>query len=236
MRRLAVSVLASVAAIVLPAAAAAHVQISPTLAAPGDPTLFTLLVPNESDVATVQVDVKIPAGVIPFSFEEIPGWRREEQRTDSGALDVVTWKGSLPAGAFVRFSFLARTPDESGEIAWPAVQRYADGSVVRWIGAVGSEEPAAVTTISADAPRQNAGGEGAESPSTGPADATEPEPPASETTAAAPATSEPVDDASAAGATGASGSDGLARGFGIAGIAVAVIALAASLARRRRAS
>jgi uncharacterized protein YcnI len=165
MRRLAlIAALGLAIAAAVPAAAMAHVQVSPSVAAPADPTLFTLLVPNESDSPTVQIDLKIPDGVIPFSFEETPGWERTEQRTENGALDVVTWKGSLPAGAFVRFSFLASTPDTTGQISWPAVQRYEDGSVVRWIGAPDSDAPAAITAISADAPRQNAGGEGAGEP------------------------------------------------------------------------
>jgi MYXO-CTERM domain-containing protein len=168
MKRLFTALLVAAA---LPATAAAHIQMLPAVAAPGDSTLFTLLVPNESDNPTVQIDLKIPDGVIPFSFEEVPGWERTEKLRADGALDIVTWKGSLPAGEFARFSFLAGTPETPGEIAWPAVQRYEDGSVVRWIGAPDSEEPAAITTISADAPSQNAGGESgsatAESDATG---------------------------------------------------------------------
>jgi uncharacterized protein YcnI len=237
MKALAVLTLA-LAAVALPATAAAHVQISPTVAAPADATLFTLLVPNESDNPTIQVDLKIPDGTIPFSFEDVPGWTRSEQRKANGALDVVTWKGSLPAAAFVRFSFLARTPDEPGDVAWPAVQRYADGTVVRWIGPPDSEQPAAVTTISADAPRQNAGGEGEsnEPASTG----TEPPAESPPATAEPPATVEPAGtvepggaETSAAGAE-ADGSDDLALGVALGGLVVALLALGLGVWRRRR--
>jgi uncharacterized protein DUF1775 len=99
--------------------------------------------------------------VIPFSFEEIPGWERTETRAPDESLDVVSWKGSLPPGEFVRFSFLASAPEKEGPISWPAVQTYADGTKVRWIGPADSESPAAVTLVSASAAPQNAGGEGA---------------------------------------------------------------------------
>jgi uncharacterized protein YcnI len=164
MRRGAVVLLALISASLAPASAWAHVQVLPATVAPGDPTLFTVLVPNERDDPTVQVDLQVPAGVIPFGFEETPGWERSETTKPDGSLDVVSWKGSLPPGGFVRFSFLASPPEEEGTIAWPAVQTYADGTKVRWIGGKGSEEPAAVTRVSAAAASQNAGGEGATPP------------------------------------------------------------------------
>ena len=134
--------------------------MQPALVAPADPVIFTVVVPNERDVATVEVELQIPEGVIPFAFEETPGWKRSERLAADQSLDVVAWTGSLPPGGFVRFSFLAGTPDEPGEITWPTVQTYADGVSARWIGPPDSEEPAAVTVVSADAARQNAGGEG----------------------------------------------------------------------------
>lgn len=160
--------------------------MSPATVAPGDSTLFTVLVPNEGDSPTVQVDLQIPDGVIPFSFEETPGWTREEQLAPDQSIDVVSWKGSLPPGEFVRFALLASTPEQEGEISWPAVQRYANGEVVRWIGPADSEEPAAVTTVAKSAATQDAGGESA----SGDAGATE----------TAPAT-EPGTDGTTAGET-----------------------------------
>ena len=60
---------------------------------------------------------------------------------------------------FARFSFLASTPEQEGELVWKSIQTYDDGSTSRWIGEPDSDNPAAVTTISKDAPRENAGGE-----------------------------------------------------------------------------
>ncbi|MBE2318922.1 DUF1775 domain-containing protein [Solirubrobacter sp. CPCC 204708] len=150
------------AALVAAPAASAHVQVRPALAAPGDPVLFQVIVPNEKDAHTTEVTLQIPKDVIPFSFEEPEGWTRENKTGADGSLETVTWKGELAEDGFARFAFLASTPEQEGEIAWKAIQTYDDGSTSRWIGAPDSDNPAAVTTISADAPRENAGGEGAE--------------------------------------------------------------------------
>jgi uncharacterized protein YcnI len=214
--------LAGVAALFVTAlgapAALAHVQVQPALVAPGDAVIFTVVVPNERDVATVEVELQIPEGVIPFAFEETPGWKQSERLAADQSLDVVAWTGSLPPGSFVRFFFLAGTPDEPGEITWPTVQRYADGVSARWIGPPDSEEPAAVTVVSADAARQNAGGEG------GGASQPEAPPPATEPggPAAAPAESD----------SGTSAS-----WLAVAALVVAVLALVVALvgaARRPR--
>lgn len=162
MRRVLIAGAVAVVAVALFApATAAHVQVLPARAAPGDPTLFNVLVPNEADASTVRVELKIPAGVLPFSFQETPGWKRSETRAANGSLDVVTWNGDLPAGEFVVFSFLATTPDQEGEVSWPAIQTYGDGTKVRWIGPADSDEPAPTTLVSSDVAPQNAGGEGA---------------------------------------------------------------------------
>jgi uncharacterized protein YcnI len=161
--------LAAAVALVAAPAASAHVQVRPALAAPGDPVLFQVIVPNEKDAKTVEVTLQIPKDVLPFSFEEPEGWTRENQEGSDGSLESVTWKGELAEDGFARFSFLASTPEQEGEIVWKALQTYDDESVSRWIGAPDSDNPAAVTTISADAPRENAGGEGAEAESEAPA-------------------------------------------------------------------
>jgi uncharacterized protein YcnI len=174
---------AAAAALVVAAPASAHVQVRPALAAPGDPVLFQVIVPNEKEARTVEVTLQIPKDVLPFSFEEPEGWTRENQEGADGSLESVTWKGELAEDGFARFSFLASTPEQEGEIAWKALQTYDDGSVSRWIGAPDAENPAAVTRISNDAPRENAGGEGAEAEGETPAAAT----PAAQTAAPAAA-------------------------------------------------
>ena len=150
---------AAVAALVAAPAASAHVQVRPALAAPGDPVLFQVIVPNEKDAHTVEVTLQVPKDVLPFSFEEPDGWTRENKEGADGSLETITWKGELAEDGFARFSFLASTPEQEGEIVWKSIQTYDDGSTSRWIGEPDADNPAAVTTISKDAPRENAGGE-----------------------------------------------------------------------------
>jgi uncharacterized protein YcnI len=195
--------------------AQAHVQMSPTEAAPGDPVQFELLVPGESDAHTTEVALRIPAGVLPFSFEDQPGWKRTVENADDGSIATVRWRGRLASDGFVRFAFLASTPEREGDLTWKAVQRYDDGKEAAWIGPPDSDNPAAVTHVSAAAPRQNAGGEGE----------------GSAPAAGGPEPATPVQE-SAAG-DGGRGTLGIV--LGAAGLVLGAAALVVALRRRPRA-
>lgn len=150
------------------AKAGAHIQVSPTVAAPGDAVKFTFLIPGErAPHWTEKVVVKVPAGVLPYSFEATPGWKRQLFEAKNGAVDRIAWSGRMAPDGFAEFSFLASTPGKPTELAWKALQFYEDGEAVRWIGPPGSEDPAPVTAIEAGAAVQNAGGEAAPEQSRG---------------------------------------------------------------------
>ena len=189
--------------------AGAHVQMTPAEVAPGDPVEFELLVPGETDAHTIEVALRIPDGVLPFSFERVPGWHRQLDKRADGSISVVRWHGELARDGFARFAFLASTPDREGEISWKAIQRYDDGSESAWIGPPGSDQPAAVTRVSADAAPQNAGGEGGTAR-------------AAATTDPRPAAEQPSD-----------GSDTLALVLGGAGLLLGAAALVVALRRGR---
>ena len=70
MRRAVFPVLALAMLMSCASVAQAHIQVTPTTAAPGDAVQFVLLVPNERDQATVDVSLQIPKDVLPFSFSE----------------------------------------------------------------------------------------------------------------------------------------------------------------------
>ena len=100
---------------------------------------------RESDAHTTEVALQIPKGVLPFSYEDQPGWRRTVENAADGSVGVVRWRGRLASDGFVRFAFLAGTPEQEGELVWKAVQRYDDGEEAAWIGAPDSDNPAPVT-------------------------------------------------------------------------------------------
>jgi uncharacterized protein YcnI len=198
------------------APAQGHVQVNPTTAAPGDPVRFEFLVPNERSASTVRVSLKIPKDVLPFSFNDPPGWRRSLKKASDGSIDVVRWRGRLSSDGFTEFAFLASTPEREGSLVWKAIQDYTDGREVAWIGPPDSEEPAPVTRVIAGAPRQNAGGEGTAG-ATGGSDA-------GGTAAAAPTSGTADDD----------NRDWLAVALGASGLVLGAAALLLVLAGRRR--
>jgi uncharacterized protein YcnI len=213
----AVAALAAAAVAAAAGPASAHVQITPTVAAPGDSAKFTVLVPGETEAQTTKVELKVPAGVLPFSYNVTPGWKRTLVSAADGSVDRIVWTGRLPRDGFVELSFLAGLPEQPGTLAWKALQTYSDGTVVRWIGAPASEHPAPTTVLKAGAAEQNAGGEGEEKGTA--AGAT------SSSAAAAPAAV-----ASSSSDTSDGGPDWLARGLALA----ALLGLAATAILRRR--
>ena len=193
------------------ATATAHIQVSPTLAAPNDAVKFTVLVPGEEAAAeTTRVELKVPAGVLPYSYADPAGWQRRLVKANNNSIARVVWTGRLAPDGFAEFSILAATPPKPGLLRWKALQFYSDGKVVRWIGAPSSENPAPTTEIAADAPLQNAGGEGAGGGEQ-----------------AGVATAGDGEEASAGG------DDGFARGLAVAALALAVVALGLAWRRGR---
>ncbi len=196
--------------------AAAHVQVRPSVVAPNDPVEFTVVVPGERPAHTTKVDLKLPAGVIPFAYGDTPGWKRRLITASNGAVERVVWTGRLAKDGYARFTFLAGTPEKPTTLTWKALQTYDDGTVARWIGSPDAESPAPVTKVLADAPRQNAGGEGAE------AGATEAATSAPAAGAVAPTAAAKADD-----------TDWVARGLGIAAVLVALAGAALALRAAR---
>jgi len=222
------SVLAAVLVLAGSATASAHIQVTPSVAAPNDPVHFTVLVPGESERETTKVELKVPADVLPFSFGTTPGWKRTLVEAPNGAVDRIVWTGRMPKDGFAEFSFLAGTPEKPTTLTWKAVQTYAGGQIVRWIGAPGAEHPAPVTQVVRGAPRQNAGGESGEKPGAG-AD------PAADSGTAGTATGEPAVAAAPAAST-TDDIDWVARGLALAGLfaGLAAIVLATRSGKARK--
>lgn len=232
---------AAVLALAAPLAASAHVHVEPGEVTAGGWTVLTVRVPNESATAgTTSVVVDLPTDQ-PFtsvSTEPVPGWTAEVTRaalpeavevggaTVTEAPTTVTWTAEpgvqLSDGEFQRFSMSAGPVPETDSILLPVHQGYSDGTVVDW------DEPT-------------------------PASGEEPEHPAPELVVTAAATDDghgehggaatdddaasSSDDASG-GTTASAGSDPLAVGLGLGGLALGAVALVLSvlgLTRARRA-
>jgi uncharacterized protein YcnI len=143
-------------------AAAAHVTVNPNEETQGGYAKLAFRVPNESDTAsTVKVQVQFPQDS-PFASARIKpheGWTAkvvtskldEPVTTDDFTLEEavssITWtaqKGvKIGPGEFDEFEVSLGPLPEEDSLAFPAVQTYDDGEVVRWSDQVkeGAPEP-----------------------------------------------------------------------------------------------
>jgi periplasmic copper chaperone A len=161
-----IAVATAVAALVVPAAAQAHVTLQPNTAAAGSFTVLNVRVPNERDNgSTAKVDVQFPSGFASASYEPKPGWRvrlvkkrlATPIQTDDGPITEgvsrMIWTrtnsaGGIKPGQFMDFPISVQIPGKAGDkLTFKALQTYSGGEVVRWIGAPGSDEPAPQVTV-----------------------------------------------------------------------------------------
>jgi uncharacterized protein YcnI len=152
------------AALVLPAAASAHVTVNPNKVPADSFARFDVRVPNEQEkAATTKVTVQLPEGLLFASFQPKPGWTRtttmvklaQPVTSDDGTVTervaTVIWSGGkIAPGEFDEFGFTAKVPDTVGKVlVFPSVQTYSNGDVVHWIGAADADEPAPRVTLGA---------------------------------------------------------------------------------------
>jgi periplasmic copper chaperone A len=202
--------------------ALAHITVSPASVPAGSTQVLTFHVPNEESKAdTVKLDIQIPTDhpIAQFLVQPVPGWTFTVKTvtlakplvTDDGsfsqAVSEVIWTGGkiLP-GQFQSFTISADPmPTGESQVVFKAIQTYSNGDVVRWI----------------------------DLPQAGQPDPAHPAPIVTLTTSKAPVTTAHTGAAPAAAASG-SGTDGLSRALGIAGLVVGLLALLLALMVARR--
>jgi uncharacterized protein YcnI len=109
------------------ATVSAHVAVRPAEALTASFQTFTVSVPNEKDTPVTSIKLLIPTGLDHVSPTVKPGWQITAAEAD------ITWSGgSIAAGLRDDFSFSAKLPARSGQLAWKAYQTYADGTTVAW--------------------------------------------------------------------------------------------------------
>jgi uncharacterized protein len=171
--------LALAASLTLPASAGAHVTLQPTEAPAGGFVRLDVRVPSERDDApTRKIAIRLPAGFAAARYEPVPGWNvavsmrklatpvTSEGETQTEEVDRITFtaaRGSdgIEPGQFQDFGISVRLPERPAgtKLTFKALQTYAGGEVVRWIGGPDTEEPApqvTLTTPAEDAPAHGA--------------------------------------------------------------------------------
>jgi uncharacterized protein YcnI len=137
-------------ALLAPAAAFAHAEMSPSVGLKGHLALYTLAVPTEKENAqTTEIEFTPPSGFNIDSFVPSPGWKRAVQQTGSGenaVITKVTWTGgNVPTGEDAAFAFLA-APSAAKTYTFGVRQTYSNGSVVDWNGPESSDTPSPTVT------------------------------------------------------------------------------------------
>jgi uncharacterized protein YcnI len=119
------------------APASAHVHVDADNPVKGSTAVLDIRVPNESETGspTTSLTVDLP-DVASARTDVMAGWTSALQRDPaSGAIQSVSWTANpgagIPADQFEIFQLQVKLPD-SETVSLPAVQTYADGTVVRW--------------------------------------------------------------------------------------------------------
>jgi uncharacterized protein YcnI len=136
----------------------AHVTVDPSTAVQGSEITLGFRVPNEEpNAGTTKIQIFFPSDhpVLGVDPQSVPGWHdtihtanlNPPIKTDDGLLtsyvSEVDWTGGpIQPGHFQEFYVLAQSlPTGTNQIAFKALQTYADGNIVRWIDPITSGNP-----------------------------------------------------------------------------------------------
>ena len=119
--------------LLLAAIAWGHSDLDPRQSIPNKWETYTLNVPTETAVPTVQVRLLVPRDFEIEMIEHSPLWQITRSRDERGYIREVTWSGSsIPPQTFAEFKLLVRNPTVPGTFLWKIEQYYQDGSVATW--------------------------------------------------------------------------------------------------------
>lgn len=107
---------------------------------------LTLNVPHERDDVTYSVDVVVamPSGWTALSCQTKATWECSLGTVDARQVVRFTKASGAEAAEAETFQFGARTASAAGSYAFPTVQTYNTGEIVRWIGGAGTDKPAPI--------------------------------------------------------------------------------------------
>jgi uncharacterized protein YcnI len=140
--------------------ASAHVTVNPGEVEKGSFAALTFRVPNEwDDAGSTSLEVNLPEDQAFTSVRVKPlqGWtaqmtmRTLDQPIDNNGEQItevvskITWTGGvINPGEYQEFDVsIGRMPEDVDSLAFPSIQTYSSGEVVRWIDPVveGGDEP-----------------------------------------------------------------------------------------------
>jgi uncharacterized protein YcnI len=136
----------------------AHVTVDPATAPQGGEITLGFRVPNEmSNAGTTKIQIFFPSDhpILGIDPQSAPGWQDKiytqtlnpPVNTDDGPVSSyvgeVDWTGGpIQPGHFHEFYVLAqRLPTGVNQVVFKALQTYSNGTIVRWIDPVTSQNP-----------------------------------------------------------------------------------------------
>jgi len=125
--------LAAVALLAFPAAASAHVEMSPDRVDPGSFTLYTVLSPDESEQPLTGLRLTVPDGMEVDGAAATSGFTTQLVRDQSHRVVAISWQGgSVAAGDLALFRFSASVGSSETTLHLVGLQTFADGSTKVW--------------------------------------------------------------------------------------------------------
>jgi uncharacterized protein YcnI len=126
-------VLAAAVLLALPAAASAHVEMSPDRVDPGSFTLYTVLSPNESEQPLTGLRLTVPDGMEIDAAAATPGFKTQLVRDQSHRIVAISWQGGAVAPEdLALFRFSASVGATTTTLHLVGVQTFADGTTKIW--------------------------------------------------------------------------------------------------------
>jgi uncharacterized protein YcnI len=127
----------------------AHVTVWPQESQPDARERYTVRVPIEGQVATVAIEVEVPADVRVTGVLVGAGYTYET-RLEDDRIVAITWTQEIKPHEYGEFVFFAINQKSGAEFSWKARQRFADGSSADWVGVEGGRRPASVTRLTTE--------------------------------------------------------------------------------------
>lgn len=146
----------------LAAPALGHAVVSPAESVTDRFETYTLRVPTEKPIPTVEVTLEVPDEVEVKRVLKQTGWtvvteprhkerspeEKEHAHAEEAAFARITWRGNtISPGEFEEFKFSGRNGAKPVTLSWRVHQKYQDGTTVSWTGAPGSQTPASQTRL-----------------------------------------------------------------------------------------
>jgi uncharacterized protein YcnI len=125
--------LAAAVLLVFPAAAVAHIEMSPVRVDPGSFTLYTVLSPDESEQPLTGLRLTVPDGMEVDGAAATPGFTTELVRDQAHRIVAISWQGgSVAPDELGLFRFSASVGSDERTLHLVGVQTFADGSTKVW--------------------------------------------------------------------------------------------------------